>query len=392
MTKWFVKTFIKNHNDTQNPVVRTAYGKFSSIVGILCNVVLFLGKIIVGTLSGSVSITADAVNNLSDAASSVISLLGFKLASRPADAEHPYGHGRYEYLSGLMVALLIMVIGVEIFKSSIGKIMNPQEVEFNWIVSGVLIFSICLKLWMAVFNTKIGKIIKSNTLIATAADSRNDVITTFVVLVAAVVSRYANVQLDGWMGLAVAVFILYSGFGLVKDTLDPMLGTAPEPELVDGIRNKILSYNGVLGTHDLMVHDYGPGRKFASVHVEMAAEDDVTASHDVIDNIERDFLKNDGLHMIVHFDPISTKDTLTNELRVWIAEKVKEIDPRLTIHDLRIVAGTTHTNVIFDCVVPFEVTVDEKEIKDAIKLIVTEKDPTYYSVVTIDKSYAAMPH
>lgn len=392
MTNFLVRKFVKNYKNTADNNVRTAYGKFSGIVGIVCNAVLFIGKIIAGTLSGSVAITADAVNNLSDASSSVISLFGFKLASRPADEEHPYGHGRYEYLSGLMVAVFIMVIGVELFKNSVGKILHPEHVEFSLLSAGVLVFSILLKLWMMFFNKKIGVLINSKTLKATAMDSRNDVVTTSAVLIAAAISHFTGVELDGWMGVAVAAFIMYSGFGLVRDTIDPMLGKAPDEEQVDSIRKKILSYKGVLGTHDLMVHDYGPGRQFASVHVEMAAEDDVIENHDVIDNIERDFLKNDGLHMVVHFDPISTKDSLVNELRTWISEQIKHLDSRLTIHDLRIVKGTTHTNVIFDCVVPHDMEIGEKEIKKFAANIVAEKYPNYYTVVTIDRSYAAMPH
>ncbi|MCD8180982.1 MAG: cation diffusion facilitator family transporter [Firmicutes bacterium] len=387
-----VKKFIKDCENVQDPAVRGAYGKFSSVVGILCNAALFIGKIIAGTISGSVSITADAVNNLSDASSSVIGLLGFKLASRPADEEHPYGHGRYEYLAGLMVALLIMIIGVELFRSSLDKVINPSAVQFSAVTVCVLALSILLKLWMAFFNTRMGKKINSKTLIATAADSRNDVITTAAVLAAAVISHFTNLELDGWMGLLVALFILYSGFGLVKDTLDPLLGKAPDEKQVNEIKNKILSYPGVMGTHDLMMHDYGPGRQFASVHVEMAAEDDVMASHDVIDNIERDFLSNDGLHMIVHFDPISTADSEVNDLREWINHEIKNLDSRLTIHDLRIVRGPTHTNVIFDCVVPYAVEIGKKEIKNFISNVVAEKYPSYYCVITIDRSYAAMPH
>lgn len=392
MTNFLVKRFIKNYRNTGDREVRTAYGKMSGIVGIICNVILFIGKLSAGLISGSVSITADAVNNLSDASSSIISLLGFKLASRPADEEHPYGHGRYEYLSGLMVSVLIMVIGVELFRSSVEKIINPTSVEFSWPIVGVLIFSILLKLWMMLFNMDIGKRINSHTLKATAADSRNDVITTAAVLAASLISHYAGIELDGIMGIAVAVFILYSGFGLIKDTLNPMLGKAPEEEQVNKIKNKILSYPNVLGTHDLMVHDYGPGRLFASVHVEMAAEDDVLESHDVIDNIERDFLENDGLHMIVHMDPISTKDSLVNELRTWISEQIKCLDERLTIHDLRIVKGPTHTNVIFDCLVPHDMEIGEKEIKHYLRNVIKEKYPNYYAIVTIDRSYAALPH
>lgn len=388
MTNLLVKIFIKNYENTSDNSVRSAYGRMSGIVGIICNALLCISKMIVGLVSGSVSVTADAVNNLSDASSSVISLLGFKLAERPADEEHPYGHGRYEYLSGLMVALLIMVIGVELLKSGIDKIIHPSDVEFSIVTASVLIVSIAVKLWMALFNGKIGKKIKSETLAATAADSRNDVISTSAVLIAAVISRFTDLQLDGFMGTAVALFILYSGFGLVKDTLDPILGKAPTAEMVETIRKKILSYPGIVGTHDLMIHDYGPGRQFASVHVEMAAETDVIESHDVIDNIERDFLKDDGIHMLVHYDPICTSDSEVGALRNWISENIRVIDNRLTIHDLRIVKGTTHTNVIFDCVVPYDCKLSEKEIKQEIGDIIKNKYKTYYSVITVDRSYA----
>ncbi len=388
MTDFLIRKFIKNYENVQDTEVRGAYGKFSGAVGIVCNGVLCVGKMLAGLISGSVSITADAVNNLSDASSSVISLLGFKLAGRPADREHPYGHGRYEYLSGLMVALLIMVIGVELLKSSVDKILNPAPVEFSWLSMGVLIFSILLKTWMMFFNNKMGRKINSGTLFATAADSRNDVITTSVVLVAALISKYTSLELDGYMGAAVALFILYSGFGLVRDTLDPILGRAPEPETVEAIRKKIMSYDGVLGTHDLMVHDYGPGRQFASVHVEMAAETDAIESHDIIDNIERDFMKNDGINMLVHYDPISTRDSETGEMREWISEHIKSIDKRLTIHDLRLVKGRTHTNVIFDCVAPLDLKIDEDELKDRIGAIIADSYPNYYSVITVDRSYA----
>ena len=390
MTDFLIRKFIKNYENVQDTEVRGAYGKFSGAVGIVCNGVLCVGKMLAGLISGSVSITADAVNNLSDASSSVISLLGFKLAGRPADREHPYGHGRYEYLSGLMVALLIMVIGVELLKSSVDKILHPAPVEFSWLSMGVLIFSILLKTWMMFFNNKMGRKINSGTLFATAADSRNDVITTSVVLVAALISKYTSLELDGYMGAAVALFILYSGFGLVRDTLDPILGRAPEPETVEAIRKKIMSYDGVLGTHDLMVHDYGPGRQFASVHVEMAAETDAIESHDIIDNIERDFMKNDGINMLVHYDPISTRDSETGEMREWISEHIKSIDKRLTIHDLRLVKGRTHTNVIFDCVAPLDLKIDEDELKDRIGAIIADSYPNYYSVITVDRSYAAV--
>ena len=392
MQNWLVKKFIHDYENIHDINVRASYGKLSGKVGIFCNAFLFAVKFIMGTISGSVSITADAVNNLSDAASSVISLIGFKMAEKPADEDHPYGHARYEYLSGLTVAVMIILIGFELFKTSFDKVIHPSTVDFSIVLVIVLAVSILIKLWMAFFNKSLGKKINSSALEATAADSRNDVISTSAVLVAAVISHFFKINLDGYMGIAVAVFILYSGIGLVKDTLDPLLGKAPEPELVDYIQKKILSYDGVLGTHDLMIHDYGPGRKFASVHVEMAAEGDVLKSHDVIDNIERDFLSKDNLNIIVHYDPIVTKDDIVNDFRSWLMEQVKSIDPHLSIHDLRIVPGNSHTNLVFDCVMPHCINMSPSELKAEIRRLVNIKYPNYYCIITIDSSYAAMPH
>ena len=390
MTQLLVKKFIKDYEKTSDMKVRGAYGKLAGWTGILCNLLLFAGKLIAGLLSGSVSVTADAVNNLSDASSSIISLLGFKMASKPADSEHPYGHARYEYLSGLLVALLILVIGVELLKSSIGEIIAPSGVDFSWLTFGILMASILVKLWMAMFNKKIGKIIDSQAIIATAADCRNDVISTLAVLAGNVIAVLTKVELDGWMGTAVALFILYSGVGLVKDTISPLLGSAPDPELVKMIEKKIMSYPHVMGTHDLMVHDYGPGRQFASVHVEMAAEDDVLESHDIIDNIERDFKENEGIHMMIHYDPIVTKDEVVGNMRKWLSELVKSIDTVLTIHDLRIVPGKTHTNLIFDCVVPPEFGMTGNEVKDEIAKRVRSEYPDHFCVITIDESFVSV--
>lgn len=392
MTDWLIKKFIKNYENIHDCDVRASYGKFSGKIGILCNAVLFLLKMIVGTIAGSVSITADALNNLSDAASSVISLIGFRMAEKPADNDHPYGHARYEYLSALTVSVMIIIIGVELLKSSIQKVLHPSDVSFSLIMVIILVFSMVLKLWMSAFNRYMSKKINSSALKATSQDSRNDVITTGAVLAAAVISNYANINLDGWMGVAVAVFILYSGISLVKETLDPLLGKAPEPEFVDYIQNKIMSYCGVLGTHDLMVHDYGPGRKFASVHVEMAAEKDVIESHDVIDNIERDFLVHDNLNLIVHYDPIITGDATVNDLRCWLSEQVKTIYNSLSIHDLRVVPGKTHVNLIFDCVVPPSLVPHCSEITFKIRNLVKSRYPNYFCVIRIDLSYAAIPH
>ena len=388
MTNLLLKVFVKDYINTENPHVRAAYGKLCGVVGLVCNIILFIAKVLIGTLSGSVSITADAFNNLSDASSSIISLLGFKLSEKPADAEHPYGHGRYEYLSALSVAVLIILIGFELLKTSIGKIINPSSVSFSWVLVVVLSLSVIMKLWMMVFNKNLGNKIKSDTLIATAQDSRNDVISTLAVLCAAVISAFTKLNLDGWIGMAVAIFILISGFGLIKSTLDPMLGKAPDPEFVQKIRDRIMTYEGVLGVHDLMIHDYGPCRQFASVHVEMAAEEDVLKSHDVIDNIEFDFLKDMGLHMIVHYDPIITKNELVSNMRYEIQEIVKTIHSSLSIHDLRVVPGISHTNLVFDCLADFHLQMTDFELKSAISNAVKAIHPEYNCVITIDKNYA----
>jgi len=387
MTEFIVKRFVKNHGDTENPVVRAAYGKMAGLVGIVCNLILFAAKIVVGTLAASISITADAVNNLSDASSSIISLVGFKLAERPADEDHPYGHGRYEYLSALTVAVIILVIGVELFKSGVEKILSPEKSVLTIASIVVLTLSIAMKLWLMLFNRKIGKRINSGSLLATSADSRNDVITTLAVLIASIISHFSGFELDGWVGVAVAIFILISGIGLIKETINPMLGTAPDEEYVEKVKNKILSYDGVIGMHDLMIHDYGPCRRFASVHVEMAAEEDVLISHDIIDNIEQDFKENEGLHLVIHYDPILTKNSLTNDIRAQVEKAVKEIDGRLSIHDLRVVPGTTHTNIVFDCLRPYGVDIRSRELVRLINEKVKEIDPKYNCVITVDKNF-----
>ena len=387
MTEWLVRHFVKGYEYKDDPKVRTAYGQFAGIDGIICNILLCAAKGLIGFLAGSVSIIADALNNLSDAASNVISLLGFKLASKPADPEHPYGHGRYEYLSGLAVAVIIVVIGVELIQSSLDKVLNPTPTEFNTVVAVILILSILVKLWMAVFNRTIGKRISSTTLEATAVDSRNDVIATAVVLVCAIISSQTGIDLDGWVGIAVGIFIVYSGIQLMRETVSPLLGKAAEPEVVAHIQKKIMSYPGVLGTHDLMVHDYGPGRQFASAHVEMAAEADPMESHDLIDNIEQDFKNDEGLIVTLHYDPIVTDDPEVKDLRNQINELVKSINPQLSIHDLRTVPGPTHTNVIFDCVKPADFELDDDELKQRISNLVTVKHPEAICKITIDQSY-----
>ena len=389
MTEWLIRHFVADAEDAGNPQARARMGQFAGVVGIVCNVALCLAKGAVGLMAGSVSIVADAVNNLSDASSNVISLLGFKLASKPADPGHPYGHGRFEYLSGLVVAVIVMAIGVELLKSSVEKILEPTPVEFSAALVVVLVLSILVKLWMAAFNRTVGRRIGSETLEATAVDSRNDVISTGAVLLSAVVSETTGVQLDGWVGLAVGVFILWSGVCLVRDTVNPLLGQAPSEELVEHIRGKIMSYPGVLGTHDLMVHDYGPGRQFASAHVEMAAEADPMESHDLIDNIEQDFKVQDNMIVTLHYDPIVTDDPEVNDMRNWINQAVKIIDPRVSIHDLRTVPGPTHTNVIFDCVRPADLGMSESQLKRRITDIVRSRYPKTICKITVDESYVS---
>lgn len=389
MTEWLVRRFVRDGESETDPAVRTRLGQMAGVVGIVCNVALCLAKGLIGIASGSVSIVADAVNNLSDASSNVISLLGFKLASKPADPAHPYGHGRYEYLSGLVVAVLVIAIGIELVKSSIEKILAPSPVEFTAVLVAILVLSILVKLWMAAFMRSLGRRIGSETLAATAVDSRNDVISTAAVLASAVASHYAGIDLDGWVGAAVGAFILWSGAGLVRDTVNPLLGQTPSPELVEHIRSKIMSYPGVLGTHDLMVHDYGPGRQFASAHVEMAAEADPVESHDLIDNIEQDFKENDRMIVTLHYDPIVTDDPAVNDMRNWINQAVKIIDPRLSIHDLRTVPGPTHTNVIFDCVRPADLDIPESQLKRRISQIVRDHYPKSVCKITIDESYVS---
>ena len=389
MTDWLVRTFVPDADNVDSPTVRTRYGLVASVTCIVCNVALCLGKGAVGLLAGSVSIVADAVNNLSDASSNVVSLLGFKLASRPADEDHPYGHGRYEYLAGLVVAVLVCAIGLNLVTSSVEKIVHPEAVDFGPAVVVVLVASMAVKLWMAAFNRRLGRTISSETLEATAVDSRNDVIATAAVLVSAVISQVTSVNLDGWAGLAVGGFILWSGVELVREAVSALLGKVPDPEYVEHIRRKILSYPGVLGTHDLMVHDYGPGRQFASAHVEMAGEGDPFEQHDLLDNIEQDFKDEEGLVMTLHYDPIVTNDPQARDMRHWIDLAVKSIDERLSIHDLRCVPGPTHTNVIFDCVRPAGFGMGSSELRRRISELVTQRYPQAVCKITIDDSYVS---
>ncbi len=394
---FLIKAFVKHHENTTDRAVRTAYGNLACIVSVVCNLLLAGGKIAVGMLTGSVAITADGMNNLSDASSNVVSLVGFKLGARPADSEHPYGHARYEYLAGLAVSVMILVIGVELLKESFAKTLHPTAVAFNWVMVAVLAASILVKLWMSALNRKIGTAIESETLLATAADARNDVITTAAVLAATVLTKLTGIdRIDGVMGLGVAAFILYSGAMLVKDTIDPLLGAAPDPALVEHIEQKALSCPGVLGVHDLMIHDYGPGSRLVSFHLEMNAKDDVMHSHDVIDRLERDLLVHDGLIATVHFDPVVVGDPHADELKAFLQNEVQELEPLANIHDLRIVPGPTHTNVIFDCAVPAEYMTDKQhrgaKLVNALRNSVQAKWPDHFCVIKLEPDYAPVHH
>ena len=381
MIQLLIRTFIRDADNTTSRTVRTAYGNLACLVSVVCNLLLFAGKTAVGTLFGSVSITADGLNNLSDASSNIVSLIGFKLGSRPADSEHPYGHARYEYLAGLAVSVMILVIGVELFKESFAKTLDPTPVSFGWLTVVVLVASILVKLWMSHLNRN--QPVQTN-------HRKQGVLHVYMTQV----TGFA--RLDGLMGIAVSLFILYSGAMLVKDTIDPLLGSAPDPELVRHIEDKALSYPGVLGVHDLMIHDYGPGNRLVSFHVEMDANADVMYSHDVIDRIERDLLNQDDLVATIHFDPVIASDSHVAELRSFLQQEVASLDTRANIHDLRIVPGPTHTNVIFDCAVPAEYITEKQrrgaKLAAALRAAVERKWPDHFCIIKLEPDYSAGIH
>ena len=385
MTKLLLRLFVRDWKNPGEPKVRAKVGSLSGVVGILCNALLCVGKLVVGTLSGSVSITADAMNNLSDAASAIVTLVGFKLAEKPADADHPYGHARFEYLSGLTVAAMIIVIGFELAKTSVEKILNPASVAFSLPVGLVLVASILVKLWLALFNRYLGKHIGSSALEATAADSRNDVISTAAVLVAALAEAFTTWRIDGYMGLGVALFILYSGASLARETISPLLGEAASPELRQVIVETVEKCPQVLGYHDLMVHDYGPGQRFASLHVEMDQKEDPLLCHELIDDIERECLNKHNVHLVIHYDPVVTGDEELEETREQVCTLLRELDSRLSVHDFRMVRGAGHTNLIFDVALPQELTGQEKAIQKKLEAALNQdRLDTYYTVITFD--------
>lgn len=392
MFNFLIKLFIKNHNDVRNTKVRERYGKLSSIIGIIINLFLSTIKFITGIVFNSISITGDAVNNLSDAGSSVISLVSFKLSGKPADQKHPFGHARIEYLASSIVAVIILFVGAELIKTSVNKIINPEPINFSIITVFVLIVSIGAKFWLNRMNTFMEKKIGSSMLKATAADSMSDVMATSAVLISSILSPIINFQLDSYMGIAVAVFIMFSGFKIMQEVLDSLLGKAPSDDLISMIEAYIRKYEGVIGIHDLVVHDYGPQRCFASVHVEVDANHNIMESHDLVDNIERDIAYDYKIHLVIHMDPIVTDDPIVYDLRQMTENTLYDIDESLTMHDFRVVKGSTHCNLIFDVVVPYQCSIADECICEEIKSKINEKDKNLYPVITLDRSYASFPN
>lgn len=380
------RLFIRQEGQEESEV-RKAYGVLCGAVGIFFNVLLFAGKFFAGTLSGSIAITADAFNNLSDAGSSVVTLLGFQLAGQKPDPEHPFGHGRMEYLSGLVVSMLILLMGVELGKSSLEKILHPEEVEFSPLIVGILCVSIAVKLYMFLYNKRIGKKLGSTAMEATAMDSLSDCVATTAVLAATLVGHFTGLRIDGWCGILVACFILWSGIGAARDTLDPLLGTPPTAEFVGRIRDLVMAHKGIIGIHDLIVHDYGPGRVMISLHAEVSASENVLELHDEIDNVETELREKLGCETVIHMDPIVTDDGITEETRERVAALIHCIDDDINIHDFRMVSGPTHTNLIFDAVVPFGFRLSDEEVEKKIKAAVRALDGNYYAVVKVERSY-----
>lgn len=385
MFQTILRAFVPGYGQRDDAQVREKSGKVAGAIGIATNLLLFAIKLAAGFLSGSVAVMADAVNNLTDSGSSIVMLVGFKLAGKPADEKHPFGHARMEYLSGVIVSFLVLFLGLELGRTSVEKIISPQPADFNLLALGILAVSVVIKLWQCFFYRSVGKTIHSDTVFATSSDSRNDAIATTVVLLGALITRFTGANLDGVLGLAVAVFIVISGVKLVIETGNPLLGVAPDEALVKQIYEKILSYEGVFGIHDLTVHNYGEGKCFASVHCEVPAERDILLSHDIIDNIERDFEKDLGIHLVIHLDPIVTGDERTNKLREQVGKLLHVVVPQASMHDFRVVWGVTHSNVVFDVAVPFSLQDSDQQIQERISQAVQTLDPTYRTVITVDR-------
>ena len=382
-----LRKFIPDYSSTGDRIVRRRYGALSGVVGIVANLILFGGKLAAGLLTGAISVTADAFNNLSDAASSVATLVGFHLAGQKEDADHPFGHGRVEYLAGLLVSVLILLVGFELGKSSVEKIIHPEQTHLTVLTAAILVVSICVKLWLGWFNGALAGRIRSEALRATATDSRMDAVATGAVLLGLILSEIFHYPLDGWVGVLVALLILKAGFDSAKSTLDPLLGQAPDPEEVRAIEELILGHAPIDGIHDLVIHDYGPGRRMMSVHAEVPEQADLMMVHDVIDHVERELRSRFGLEAVIHMDPVQTGNPLVEELKELTQTLACELDPSLTIHDFRITSGPLFTNLIFDVVLPFEVKLSEKEVKEQLGEKLSAVDPSYRAVIDVDRTF-----
>ena len=386
MISLLARLFLKPEGRDET-ALRKGYGILCGAVGIGLNILLFAGKFFAGTIAGSIAITADAFNNLSDAGSSFVTLLGFQLAGQKPDSDHPFGHGRIEYLSGLAVSMLILLMGFELAKSSLDKILHPAPVDSSWLVIAILCVSIAVKLYMSFYNRSLGKKLNAPAMLATAADSLSDSVATTAVLIATLVGRFSGLMIDGWCGILVAAFILWSGFNAAKDTINPLLGTPPTHEFVDQINHLVMAHPAIIGIHDLIVHDYGPGRVMISLHAEVSASENVLELHDEIDNVESELREKLGCEAVIHMDPIVTDDGITEETRERVAALVHCIDDAINIHDFRMVAGPSHTNVIFDAVVPYGFRLTDSEVEEKIKTAVRTLDGNYFAVVKVERSY-----
>ena len=387
MSEFLVKHFVKDYDEIDDNKVRERYGVLSSIVGIICNIILFSAKFIIGTLAHSISIVSDGFNNLSDCASCVVTMFGYKMAAKPADKDHPFGHGRMEYLTSLVIAMVIMVVGSQLFINSIDKIIHPEEVEFSYVALFALILSIAIKVWMGLFNRKLGRRIQSSVMLATSKDSLNDVFATSATLIALVASIWTDAPLDGIMGVVVSVLILIAGFGIIRETVDQLLGQPADEELVEKLKEMVAECPVAKGMHDLIIHSYGPGHLIGSVHIEVDSRGDIMDIHDAIDELERNIYEELNVSITIHMDPIDYNDENVNNCKEMLMGIIQEIDSTLTIHDFRIVAGPTHTNLIFDMVIPYECKLTEQFVKEEINRRIAGKDVTYYAVITFDKSY-----
>jgi cation diffusion facilitator family transporter len=390
MTELLVKLFVKNKDNIQDRAVRTSYGILASIVGVISNVILFAVKLIVGIVINSVSVMADAFNNLSDAASSVISFIGVKLAGRPADKEHPFGHGRLEYIAALAVSFLILQVGLSLFKSSFLKVLNPEEVIFNPVLIGILVLSIFIKVWLMLFNRRLGKRIQSTVMLATAADSLGDVLVTSATVISAIIAGLTGWQIDGYMGLVVSIFVMLSGIGIAKDTLEPLLGQAVDREAYKKISNFVESYPGIVGTHDLVIHNYGPSHRMATIHVEVPNDIDFEEAHETIDSIERDIQEKMDIFLVIHMDPVEMNDLMVIEKRDLLTNIIKGLDENASIHDFRLVHGEYQINLIFDLVVPFSYSKkEEQRLKSQVMEELRKYDSKINCVITLENSYIA---